>query len=77
MHSCETAVCKMLNVCRLIVANVGYVTGIIRLKCRIWHNIGHSILLNRLCTRFGITGSPLAWLGVATFHRATINRNDR
>ena len=24
--------------------------------------IDHNILLNKLCTRFGITGSPLAWL---------------
>jgi len=39
-----------------------YFTSIIKRTCRdAFHTIDHNILLNRLYTRFGITGSPLAW----------------
>jgi len=62
MHSCETALCKTLNDIYLSSDN-GKCTILISLDLSAaFDTIDHTILLNRLSTRFGITGLPLAWL---------------
>jgi len=62
MHSCETALCKTLNDIYLS-SDSGKWTSLVSLDLSAaFDTIDHNILLNRLCTRFGITGSPLAWL---------------
>jgi len=62
MHSCETALCKTLNDIYL-ASDSGECTMLVSLdSSAAFDTIDHNILLNRLHTRFGITGSPLAWL---------------
>ena len=64
MHSCETALCKTLNHIYLSNDDSGKCTLLVSLDLNAaFDTIGHNILLNRLCTRFGIIGSPLAWPG--------------
>jgi len=62
MHSCETALCKTLNDIYL-ATDSGKCTMFVSLDLSAaFDTIDHNILLNRLHTRYGITGSPLAWL---------------
>ena len=63
MHSCETALCKTLS--HIYLSNdSGKCTLLVSLDLNAaFDTIGHNILLNILCTRFGIIGSPLAWPG--------------
>jgi len=64
MHSCETALCKTLNDIYRSSHNVKctLLVGLSLNLSAAFDTIDHNILLNRLCTRFGITGSPLTWL---------------
>jgi len=62
MHSCETALCKTLNGMHLASDSSKCTMFVYLDLSAAFDTIDHNILLNRLHTRFGITGSPLAWL---------------
>ena len=61
-HSCETAVCRVVNDMQKMVAN-GQMVVLAQLDMSAaFDTVDHKTLLDLLCLKFGITGKVLSWL---------------
>ena len=68
-HSCETAILRVYNDILLFLDNRNCVAMLLLDLSAAFDTVDHSILLNRLSTKFGIRGSVLQWFKSYLSHR--------